>query len=511
VTIRIVPPGEETDAQKARRLRAEAAIAKAEASKTAAAATAAAAALRLKTTAEKNARHERRTRPLRVAREGDDAWRDKLIISVDRDGVPHTMAVMANVVTILRHHPLWRGVLAWDAFAERVAHAAPPPWDPTAAPEAEAKERRESDLARVVDWLDRNEHLHVSTRLVAEAVAVVAETRTVHPVKDYLESLPAWDGKPRIYAWLSTYGGAQHSRYSAAVGSRWLISAVARVMRPGCQVDCVLVAEGESQGTGKSSIFRTIAPDLSLYSETGVAIGDKDSYQALHGVWIFLFDELDSLKRGDLTKTKNFISAMKDHYRPSYGRAARDFLRQNVFAGSTNELDYLVDRTGNRRYWPFRVVGVIDLAGLARDRDLLWAEALHRFRDGEPWHVDTAELRALCEAEQEIRVHADPWEQMVAAWLQEPDHETEYEGEHGPKRHRVPFKIPADGPSTAEILQHALRHRPDGVSNAASKRAAEVLRTLGYTRISQPWVDGVRVRRYARPLTGEPMGGDFKL
>jgi predicted P-loop ATPase len=441
----------------------------------------------------------------------DEAWRDRLLLSEpERDGRVHVLPTLPNLVTILRFHIRWRGVMGWDAFGERIVSTAPPPWDPAAAPQKNAAgEWRETDLARTVDWLARNEQLRVSTKLVAEAAAVVAESNERHPVREYLGRLK-WDGTERLPTWLATYAGAADTEYTRAIGRRWMISAVARVMRPGCQVDCVLVAESRDQGTGKSNMFRTLVPDVSLYSETGVSIGDKDSYQCLHGVWIFLFDELDSLKRGDVTKVKNFISAMKDHYRPSYGRVARDFLRQNVFAGSTNETDYLIDKTGNRRIWPFRVVGVIDIAAIARDRDQLWAEALHRFKVGEKWHVDTPELRALCEAEQAERVHADPWEPIVAAWLADPDHEVEPETDNGMRQHREPFRIHDAGPTTAEVLQHGVRMRLDAISPAASSRCALVLRTLGYTVLTRPDDGGARPRRYARPTpsTHTPEGMD---
>ena len=441
---------------------------------------------------------------LRIATDGDDAWRAGLILKAVKtpEGFIKdvVMAVLPNVVTVLRYHPAWAGVLAWDAFGERVTVTRDPPWDESDRPSLAQKGAwADTDLSRVVDWLGRHEGIHVPTGMVAEALGVVAESNRIHPVIDYLEGLPAWDGVPRLATLLSTYAGAAQTDYSAAIGTRWMISAIARIMLPGCQVDCMLILQGEKQGTGKSRFFREIVPSPSMYSETGIAIGDKDSYQALHGVWIYLFDELDSLKRGELTRAKNFLSSPKDHYRQSYARSARDFPRQNVFGGTTNEREPFTDRTGNRRFWPSQVVGPIDYEGLGRDRDLLWAEALHRFRNKEPWHVDTAELRELCEGEQLERVHADVWEPVVEAWLRDPDHEVEYETERGTSRRREPFQVAAEGPSTAELLIHALKTRPEALNRAGSMRAAEVLRTLGYTVITRKSEGDARVRRYAKP------------
>lgn len=434
-------------------------------------------------------------------RVADDQWREGLLMGRDKDGNLFVKPVLSNVVTVLRYHPDWARKIGWDAFGERIVSNGALPWDVSTAPEkSETGAWTETDLSRVVDWLARNEAMAVWSKLVAEAVAIVAEANRVHPVLDYLENLPPWDGVPRMPTWLSTYAGAAQTEYTAAIGIRWMISAVARVKNPGCQADCMLIAEDRNQGSGKSSVFRKIVPSSKLYSETGITIGDKDSYQCLHGVWIYLIDELDSLKRNEVTKIKNFVSSMKDHYRPSYGRVARDFHRQNVFGGTTNETDYLVDRTGNRRFWPFRVVKEMDIAGVERDRDLLWAEALHRFNAGEPWHVNTPELRALCEAEQEERVHEEPWEKKVSDWIAEPTMKTETYSETGKKIiTSEPYKIAPEGPTTTEILEHALGLRPDMINVSGSRRAADVLRALGYTVLSRCREGDARVRRYAKP------------
>jgi hypothetical protein len=230
-----------------------------------------------------------------------------------------------------------------------------------------------------------------------------------------------------------------------------------------------------------------------MYSETGVSIGEKDSYQALHGVWIYLLDELDSLKRGDVTRTKNFLTAPKDHYRPSYGRVARDYFRQNVFAGTTNEASYFADRTGNRRFWPARVQGEIDIDAVVRDRDQLWAEAFERYARSERWYADTAELRAMCEKEQADRVTGDPWEQLIEQWLSEPRQRLD---DDTWRATGAPIPIPPEGVLTSDVLTHAIGKRGREVSRADEMRIGEALRTLGYERQPRSTVGGVRGYRY---------------
>jgi predicted P-loop ATPase len=277
-------------------------------------------------------------------------------------------------------------------------------------------------------------------------------------------------------------------------------------MAPGCQADCTLIAQGP-QGIGKTSAFRALVPVPTWYADTSVTIGDKDSYQNLHGVWLYGLDELDSVTRGERTKTKNFLTQTRDKYRPSYGHAARSFARQNVFCGTTNEETPFTDRTGNRRFWPTRVLRPINVAGIARDRDQLWAEALHRYARSAPWHVDTPELRALCEAEQAERLQADPWESMVAAWLDDPTETIEdvEEGIGGAPR-RVKRKVPFDtsrGVTTAEVLVHALEMRKADVTRGDEMRAAEVLRGLDYEPGPRRSEKGAIVRRYTA-TAGQP-------
>jgi putative DNA primase/helicase len=446
------------------------------------------------------------------SRDDDNAWRNGLVtrtVKVDKREVKVIIANVSNAITFLRRHPQWRGVIAWNAFAERVEFRRAPPWHDDVAPTTvELGALRETDVARIIDWFSRAEKLAMPTKTIEQAVPVVAEAAEFHCVREYLGAL-LWDGVPRLATWLSMYCGAEQSEYSEAIGTRWMISAVARVMVPGVQVDCTLVLEAP-QGEGKSKLFRSLVPEPSMYSETPINLRDKDSYQALRGIWIFVLDELDSLRGTDVTRVKNFLTATTDHYRPSYGKRSQDFPRQNVFAGTTNEQQYLGDRTGNRRYWPVRCLGTIDIPAAVRDRDQLWAEAYIRYNRGEGWHVDTPELRALCEAEQAERVHDDPWEDIVAKWLEKPY--VRNVDEHGNVTHDK-FDGNA-GVTTADVLIHALEKRPGDLTTKDQMRVAELLRGLGYKsgRLRREG-NGRRVRRYTpiRPVTdgcdGERVGG----
>jgi predicted P-loop ATPase len=145
-------------------------------------------------------------------------------------------------------------------------------------------------------------------------------------------------------------------------------------------------------------------------------IHSKDSRLQLSGRWIIEIAELKAMRTSDLEAQKCFITQTHDTFRPPYARRAAQFPRQCIFVATTNESEYLRDRTGNRRYWPVRCAQ-IDTATLARDRDQLWAEAVHEFRRGTAWHL-TQEEAALADEQQQERVHVSELELDVAQYLE---------------------------------------------------------------------------------------------
>jgi putative DNA primase/helicase len=267
-----------------------------------------------------------------------------------------------------------------------------------------------------MEWLLRAERLQLADKLVNIAVDDVGQRCRVSVLRDWLEGLK-WDGTARIETWLATYIGAADTPYHRAVGKWWLISAVARGVKPGCKADHAIVLEG-GQGIGKSSALRTLAGE-DWFSDTAADLSTKDAMQDLPGNWIIELGELAALRRtSDIQAVKFFLSKCDDKYRPSYGRRSVRVPRQCVFAGTINDDEYLMDETGNRRFWPVRC-GTIDLEGLARDRDQLWAEAVALYRAGERWWPLRGE-EAMCATEQERRTTdpTDPWLQPIAEWIQ---------------------------------------------------------------------------------------------
>jgi predicted P-loop ATPase len=167
----------------------------------------------------------------------------------------------------------------------------------------------------------------------------------------YLTHL-TWDEIPRIDQWLSTCLGADgNPEYLKAIGPRFLISAVARALRPGCKADQVLVLEG-AQGIGKSTAVRVLSEPWTTDSLPDLT--SKEAAIQIQGVWIVELAELTSMSRSDVEHIKAFMSRNEDRYRPHWGRSSETRPRRCVFIATTNLQGYLRDETGNRRFWPVR-------------------------------------------------------------------------------------------------------------------------------------------------------------
>ena len=335
-------------------------------------------------------------------------WVGELILDKNSAVKP----VLANLVAFLRFHPTWKDVLSFDEFAVRVVIRKSPPWGTEASDTLWSDHH--DDNTRI--WFQK-EGVFANLGDVGRAVQTAARYNVFHPVRVYFDAL-VWDRKPRLDTWLRDYFHVEDSDYVRAIGPRWLISAVARVFKPGCQADHTLILEGQ-QGQLKSVSLRELAIRDEWFTDRISHVATKDAALELLGVLIAEFGELNTLMQASASASKSFLTRPFDRLRPPYGRHLVRVLRQCVFAGSINPPvgGYLKDSTGNRRFWPVYCHGRIDIEGIRRDRDQLWAEAVHRFKAGEVWWLETAELEALATAEQRARLETDIWQAPIEEWL----------------------------------------------------------------------------------------------
>jgi hypothetical protein len=249
----------------------------------------------------------------------------------------------------------------------------------------------------------------------AQIIKQLASEYRVNPLKIYLEKF-VWDGTLRLDTWLINYIGTKDTIYTRAIGRKWLISAVARAMEPGCQADHMLILEG-AQGIGKSRALRILGGDF--YVEFSGILGKnasnhKDMVAAITGKMIVEMSELAALKRADMESLKALLTTPHDDVRLAYARDSKTYPRTCIFAGTTNEVGqaYITDLTGARRFWPVHAgeANKVQSDALRGVRDQLWAEAVEAYKDGEDWWNVPAEEVAAEQADRQATIEAtDPW------------------------------------------------------------------------------------------------------
>ncbi len=323
--------------------------------------------------------------------------------------------------------------------------------------------------------------LQFSTADVSAAILQVANEAPFHPVAEYLRSF-GWDGVPRLdrvaQDILSVDLAAQP--LASVLVRKWMISAAARALRPGCKVDTVLVLTG-SQGAFKSSFFRTLA-SAAWFSDAAFDLHNKDSLLLLRRVWILEWAELEAMTRARTSEAvKAFLTAQIDYLRPPYGRTVQEYPRSCVIGGSANKPEFLSDDTGGRRFWPVRVGGRIDLETLARDRDQLWAEAVAALDAGEPWWLDKAASTQLATTQAADHEVLDAWTETVLGWL---------EGRTTPQ-------------TTADILVGAVARPLGQVVKADADRVGAILRRAGWVQRTQRIIVGRTTRCWVKKAPSE--------
>jgi predicted P-loop ATPase len=383
-------------------------------------------------------------------------------------------SVVSNVVEILIGDPNLADLFHFDEFSrQRNLNRPIPEGAPPRSGVTFPRRWTDADTIDLQIFIQRHHIERVTKAIVEDALTEFDARVTRHPVREYFNSL-VWDGRHRLDSWLTEYLDAGSSCSPAvleAIAAKFMIGAIARVMRPGCKVDHVLVLEGP-QGIGKSQAAATLADEAWFTDSLPRDLGEKDAAIHLQGRLIVELSELSQLKRGEIETVKAFISRQTDKFRPPFGRVEIEVPRQCVFIGTTNEAEYLVDVTGNRRFWPIRC-GKIDIAALKRDRDQLWAEAVHRFRKHEPWHIDDDEVCQLMADEVARRTVSDPWLPHVADVLGQV----------------------IDEITPGEVLQKLADMRLADFSKGLAARVANIMRDLGWVQSRRDRKRGQLYRR----------------
>lgn len=343
------------------------------------------------------------------APEDDGSWRR--LLDVNTQGSPEK--TMKNLKTMLLHDPKLVGRLRLNLFSGRIDIVGSIPWKRP----SKTNTWGDDDTAQLRIYLEPF-FGKVAKNDVIDALAAAASDQAYHPVQEYLEALQ-WDGKPRLDRLFIDYLGAEDTAYTRAVTRKAFVAAVARVMRPGCKYDTMLVLVG-SQGRHKSTILAKMGGDW--FSDSLRTFGDKDSMETIQGTWLNEVAEMQAMSKADVEAVKMFLSKTNDYYRAAYGRYTADRPRQCVFFGTTNSKECLVDLTGGRRFWvvdidqQLRTKNVFQ--NLDDEKDQLWAEAVAYWRLGEALYLPQ-DLETVARQVQEEHRARHPWEGLIHDYLQQ--------------------------------------------------------------------------------------------
>lgn len=336
-----------------------------------------------------------------------DAWKKQL------QYMPRSTELrnnLHNLRLILQNDPNLRHIV-FNQLADGLEIREEVPW------QHPGKFWRDADDAQLICYVEEN-YGTFSQRNYDIAVTKTADDRSYHPIREYFDRLPDWDGLPRVQTLLIDYLGARDTAYVRAITQKTLCAARRRILWPGIKFDNILVLNGP-QGIGKSTLIAKLGMEWYSDSLNLYDMNDKTAAEKLQGYWILEIGELAGMKKADLDKVKAFISRQDDKYRASFGKRVAPHPRQCVFFGTTNsENGYLRDITGNRRYWNTKVSG----NGKYRPWDItqdtvdqIWAEV--KVLEPEEELFLSPELEEYAKCEQREAMEHDDREGLVREYL----------------------------------------------------------------------------------------------
>lgn len=344
---------------------------------------------------------------LTPAERQDRAWMKELVFSKSGE----LEATVPNMVLILENAPGLRNKIAFNEFTNRLMVMGPVPW----RKDGEAANWTDADDSGLRTYLETVWGIYNRSK-TEDAVKAVSEKHRFHPVRDYLDPLE-WDGVPRLEKLFIDYLGAEDTELNRAVTRKAFTAGIARIYRPGCKFDYMVTLYG-AQGIGKSMLLDRMGK--SWFSDSVPGVTGREAFESLQGAWIIEMGELSATRKADVESIKHFISKREDRFRVAYGRHTEEFPRQCIFFGTTNDGNFIKDKTGGRRFWPVTVDAdrrKKKWSELKNEEiDQIWAEAKHYYAEGEPLYLDDR-LEAMMREAQAAHTEESPWFGMVQEYL----------------------------------------------------------------------------------------------
>ena len=347
---------------------------------------------------------------------GDMSWVKYLTMIGNSNNAESTID---NAVRVIDNDTALKGRLMLNRLTLRECVVKPFPWDYN---RVYPRRFEDADTSQIRRYLERNYGIK-GKDIVSEAVIISAQENGYHPLLDWADALPEWNGEPLLDTLLIRLFGAEDTPYTRAVTRKTFVAAMARIYNPGIKFDHVLVLIGE-QGTGKSTFLQRMGGEF--YTD-GVSLttDDKNNLELMRGKWILEVAELRGFAKAEMEFVKGFITRRIDTYRRPYKAYEIEYPRQSIFIGTHNKTDFLNDETGNRRFWPVDIntkegEGVMWGWLTPEIVTQLWAEAKYYMLQGETLYLPH-ELEATAGVVQHDHREVDAWEEDILEYIKDKD------------------------------------------------------------------------------------------
>lgn len=342
----------------------------------------------------------------------DLEWLENLEVT-SKDAIKNNYS---NIKMIIENDSNLKGKIVFDEFSNKSKVIGELPWGRSYIKSS----LQDSDYMSMCIYIEETYGVTVSDERLRKILIANIQSKAINPPKEYLNSL-TWDGVNRIDTLLIDYFGADDTEYTRMVTRKWLCGAVARIFVPGIKFDYMLVLIGD-QGVGKSTFFKKLAKDK-WFTDSIQEVEGNQAIEKIIGSWIIEFGELQAFSKAESKAIKRFVSATEDKTRLAFERSTGYYKRQCVFAGTTNNEEFLKDDTGNRRFWPVnfkgkKVRGILESDKFEKSIDQIWAEAVYMWKElKEPLYLNR-EQEKLAEQQQEKHVIKDDRQGLIEEYLE---------------------------------------------------------------------------------------------
>jgi len=376
-----------------------------------------------------------------------------------RDAQGKIEASARNMVAVTERADICGMMIAYDGFLDAIIWSKPPA-------QGEKPRWQEFKDEHYIDLrieLEKRGFKAFGKEMLRDVVARVARYRRVDIATEWLSRLK-WDGVPRVDQFMHRYLGCEDNAYNAAVGAYAWTAHAGRVLQPGCQADMAIVLIGQ-QGARKTSAIKALVPDKAMYTTINMQDRDDNLSRQLRGKLVGELEELRGLNSREAEEIKAWVTKTHEEWVPKFKEFGTQFPRRLLFWGSGNAEGFLGDPTGERRYLPTYVGEAIDVEGIQRDREQLWAEGAERFAAG---GIEWAMAEMLAKAEHHKFKVSDAWDGPVAHWLVT-------ERLDGTKPEDAPFAI-------HEALTEAVNIPIQNHDRGKEMRMSAILKSYGFAR-----------------------------